>query len=83
MMISSSIYGAIGTLLPFLAYLIVNLDFSFYIPFLDLVYRPWRLYVLYCAMPSFISAVVLLWMPESPKFVYNTVMLFWISSGEA
>jgi TRAP-type C4-dicarboxylate transport system permease small subunit len=77
-MLSSSIYGAIGIVLPIGGYYIVNLDWSIYIPFLDLLYKPWRLHVLYCALPSLICLIALIWLPESPKFIYNTVSYYHI-----
>jgi VNT family MFS transporter (synaptic vesicle glycoprotein 2) len=77
-MLSSSIFGAIGILLPVCGYFIINLDWSIYIPFLELLYKPWRLYVLYCALPSLISLICLIWLPESPKFIYNIVSYFFV-----
>jgi hypothetical protein len=69
---SSSIYGVIGILLPFSAWIIVNLEWSFYIPLLNLLFKPWRLFVLFCGLPALIGSIGLYFLPESPKFVYNT-----------
>lgn len=68
---SSSIYGAIGILLPLSAYFIVNQDWRFYIPVIDIVFKPWRSFVLFCGLPSLISVLCLIWLPESPKFLYS------------
>lgn len=69
---SSSVFGAVGILLPFAAWIIINLEWSFYIPVLDVVFEPWRLFVLFCGSPSLIGVICLYFLPESPKFVYNT-----------
>jgi hypothetical protein len=75
-MIASSIYGGIGILLPFCAALIVNQDWSFYIPYIDVLFKPWRSFVLFCGLPSLITVLFLLWLPESPKFIYANVTVF-------
>lgn len=72
-MLSSSVTGIVGLFLPLGAFLIVNEEWSFYIPYIDLTFRAWRLYVLFLALPTVITIVCLKFLPESPKFVYNTV----------
>lgn len=47
----------------------INQDWSFQISFIDLTYKPWRLFFIVCGLPSLLSAVALLYLPESPKFV--------------
>ncbi|XP_058839887.1 synaptic vesicle glycoprotein 2B-like [Topomyia yanbarensis] len=74
---SRAIMGAafvsgIGCLfLPVIAWLIINQNWELPIPFLDIVYRPWRLFLVACGLLGLISGFALLWLPESPKFVYH------------
>ncbi|XP_059054594.1 uncharacterized protein LOC131848685 [Achroia grisella] len=68
----SSFVGIGTVILPAICWLILPLEFSFYIPFLDIFYRPWRLLVVACAVPYMISSVLLLFTPESPKFLSAT-----------
>ncbi|KAM3956168.1 synaptic vesicle 2-related protein [Aphomia sociella] len=50
-------------------YLIMKLDFS--IPFLGIVYRPWRLLTQIMALPLGLGAFMLHFYSESPKFLAN------------
>ena len=57
---------------PIFASIILNQDWTFYISPLDLVFKPWRFFMLICGLPSVVCAVVtLLVMPESPKFIFS------------
>ena len=47
----------------------INQDWQLQIPFIDLNYRPWRLFLVVSALPSLLSAVLLFFLPESPKFI--------------
>lgn len=72
--------GFIGVLMPLCGYFIVNMDWEFHIPILDMVYKPWRLFILFLGLPSFITVLVLIfWLPESPKFMYNRVSSWEVS----
>ncbi|XP_047026349.1 solute carrier family 22 member 15-like isoform X2 [Helicoverpa zea] len=51
------------------AFLIMKLDFS--IPLLGITYRPWRLLTLIMALPLGLSALLLWFYSESPKFLAN------------
>lgn len=68
---AAMVYGVFCTMSPCLAWLIINQEFSFYIPLIGTLYKPWRLYMLVCGLPSLICSLVLLKMPESPKFVFE------------
>lgn len=47
----------------------INQEFlEFYVPFFDITYKPWRLFMFVCAIPSIISFLALIILPESPKF---------------
>lgn len=37
----------------------------------NFVYNSWRIFLLVCALPSFIVAILLLFLPESPKFLLS------------
>lgn len=68
-MYASVIFGIFTILLPGIAWLVINQEWSLPIPFFDFVYKPWRLYIVVCAIPSLLCLLVLLFLPESPKFV--------------
>lgn len=53
-------------------FLYINRDWNLYIPFLDLNYRSWRVFLIMCGVPSIVSAVLMiLFLPESPKFTFS------------
>lgn len=49
----------------------INQDWFLHIPFMDILYKPWRLFILICGLPSLISGLALIKMPESPKFLLS------------
>lgn len=57
------------TVMPLNAWAVINHEWSFQVPFIDVTYRPWRLFLVVCSLPGLISALALLYLPESPKFV--------------
>lgn len=50
----------------------LKLDFAAEIPWLGIVYRPWRLLIIVLALPSGIGAVAIYFFRESPKFLFNS-----------
>lgn len=57
---------------PIFASIIINQDWTFNIEILDLVFKPWRLFMIICGIPSIVCALVmLLCMPESPKYTFS------------
>ncbi|KOB74851.1 putative SV2-like protein 1 [Operophtera brumata] len=52
-----------------LAYFLLPLQFSLYIPFLGINYRPWRLFTLVLALPLGIGGLMIAYLHESPKFL--------------
>ncbi|XP_052900101.1 synaptic vesicle glycoprotein 2B-like [Anopheles moucheti] len=70
-MAASFVYGIGLLLLPLIAWSIINQEWEFTIPVLNVIYRPWRLFLVVCALPSFVSALALLRMPESPKYLLS------------
>ncbi|CAG4933592.1 unnamed protein product [Parnassius apollo] len=67
----SSFVGIGTVVLPGISWLILPLEFSLPIEFLGITYRSWRLLVVACALPYFISSILLIFAPESPKFLYS------------
>lgn len=65
------IYGVIGLLLPIKAFLIINQDWQFHIPFFGIIYKPWRLFLITCSLPGFLASLALFFIPESPKFLLS------------
>lgn len=51
------------------AYPILPLEFSYWIGFLGINYRPWRLLALVMALPCAATALILRCFHESPKFL--------------
>lgn len=66
---SAFIFGVSCVITPLIAYAVINQDWQFEIESLDVVYKPWRLFIVACTIPGLISAVALIFVPESPKFV--------------
>lgn len=56
---------------PIFASIIINQDWILYIKGLDLIFKPWRLFLIVCGMPSVICGLVMVFMPESPKFTFS------------
>lgn len=76
LMAASFIYGFACNYLPMLGFLILNRTFRFHIPLFDIEFKPWRLYLLLCGLPSLVSAIILLiYIPESPKFTFSKVSM--------
>ncbi|CAG4933582.1 unnamed protein product [Parnassius apollo] len=67
----SSFVGIGTVVLPCISWLILPLEFSLPIEFLGITYRSWRLLVVACVMPYFVSCILLIFAPESPKFLYS------------
>ncbi|XP_053698215.1 synaptic vesicle glycoprotein 2B-like [Sabethes cyaneus] len=65
---ASFIFGIGCLLLPGIAYIVINQEWQLMIPFLRVVYRPWRLFLVVCSLPGLLSGLALYWLPESPKF---------------
>lgn len=68
-MVATILYGLVSISLPFVALLVINQDWQLEIAVLDVLYKPWRLFMLICSMPSLIAWLCLFFLPESPKFV--------------
>lgn len=66
---SAIIYGISCLLLPVIAVLVINQDWAFDIPYIGITFKPWRMFIIVCSLPGLISSIVLMFLPESPKFV--------------
>lgn len=66
---SAAIYSIVYVLVPVIAWAVINEDWYFEVPILEITYKPWRLFLILCSLPELIVAVFLLFLPESPKFV--------------
>ncbi|XP_026330200.1 uncharacterized protein LOC113237770 isoform X2 [Hyposmocoma kahamanoa] len=64
LLLSPAIAGA-------LAYPTLKLDFAAQLPWLGIVFRPWRLLIIVFALPSGVGAVAISFFYESPKFLAN------------
>lgn len=69
--IVSIILGVICVLLPFLASLVINTDFTLEINFMKMIFKPWRLFMFISGVPNLITGVSLYFLPESPKFLHS------------
>ncbi|KAL5277330.1 hypothetical protein ACFFRR_002524 [Megaselia abdita] len=68
-MMGSSIIFALGAMiLPLIAFTVINQDWALPISFLGITYKPWRLFLLVCSVPGFLCGLVMIFLPESPKF---------------
>lgn len=70
-MCASVIFGVTTVVMPLLAWLVINQEWSFAVPLVNIDFKPWRLFVIVCGLPSLISGLGLLPVPESPKFVLS------------
>lgn len=70
-MVSGVLLSVICILLPISAYVVINQSWEFHIPWIDITYKPWRLFFIVCALPELFAFVILLFIPESPKFLLD------------
>lgn len=71
MLKGSFTFGAFCFWNPIFASIIINQDWIIYISPLDLLFKPWRLFMIVCSIPSVLCGLVMLFMPESPKFTFS------------
>lgn len=63
-------FWTLGNLLvASMAWLIIPTDIGF--ESTEFVYNSWRIFLVICALPSFIVAILLMYLPESPKFLLS------------
>lgn len=56
---------------PLVAWGILNADWRIEIPWLNLRYAPWRLFMVVCATPGLVSGLLICFSPESPKYLLS------------
>lgn len=66
---SSVVLGILCILMPLVAWGVINQDWQFNIPLFDVVFKPWRLFLVVCSLPGLFSFLMMLYLPESPKFL--------------
>lgn len=71
-MCAAIIFGVGSIMLPAIAWLIINREWMFYIPLIDITYKPWRLFLVVCSVPGLICGLALFKLPESPKFLISS-----------
>lgn len=68
-MITSIISGILSLSLPIFAGLVINQNWQFSIPLIGIIFKPWHLFFIVCSLPGLITFLILIFLPESPKFV--------------
>ncbi|XP_055846361.1 synaptic vesicle glycoprotein 2B-like [Episyrphus balteatus] len=56
---------------PIMGWAVINRYWSFYVPIVDIVYKPWRFYIVCCGLLGFVSGLCFLILPESPKYLLS------------
>lgn len=74
-MIASLVFGIISTAIPMSAYFVINQNWKIAFEFLNFEFKPWRLFVLMCGIPSLICGIAFIFLPESPKFCFSKVRI--------
>lgn len=68
-MAAAAVYSVIYIMVPLTAWTVINEDWQFQVPIIDITYKPWRLFIVLCSSCEIVVAVILIFLPESPKFV--------------
>ncbi|XP_063703610.1 synaptic vesicle glycoprotein 2B-like [Culicoides brevitarsis] len=68
---ASIVFGFGCMALPLLALMCLNQEWQFYVPVFDILYKPWRFFLVVCTLPSVLCAFALYKLPESPKYKYS------------
>ncbi|XP_036218388.2 niacin transporter NiaP isoform X1 [Bactrocera oleae] len=68
---SAFIFGVGSMLMPCIAWLVINQEWRFVIPYLGITYKPWRFFMVVCGIPGLLCGLALYKIPESPKFLLS------------
>uniref|UniRef100_A0A0K8UH50 Synaptic vesicle glycoprotein 2B n=1 Tax=Bactrocera latifrons TaxID=174628 RepID=A0A0K8UH50_BACLA len=69
-MLGSALVSAVVSIFfPVIAWLFINQNWEFHVPFINIVFKPWRSYFLACGVPGFICGLSMFFLPESPKYL--------------
>ena len=72
---ASFIFGIGAMLLPLVAWVFINGNWSIHIPYLDIIYKPWRLFIVMCGIPGFLCGICLYKIPESSSLPFLIFMV--------
>ncbi|CAD7090488.1 unnamed protein product [Hermetia illucens] len=67
-MYANVVYSLSIAVVIFVAWLVINQEWKLNIPFLGIVFKPWRLHLIVNFLLVFMCGIILAFMPESPKF---------------
>ncbi|XP_017471875.1 PREDICTED: organic cation/carnitine transporter 7-like [Rhagoletis zephyria] len=56
---------------PIIAWIFINQEWEFYVPFINITFKPWRSYFLACGVPGFLCGLAMFFLPESPKYLLS------------
>lgn len=70
-MCASVIFGLFCILLPGIAWLVINQSWEFDMPLFGIAFKPWKLFLIVCGLPSLTCSIAFFFLPESPKFVLS------------
>ena len=62
------VFGTSLIALPGIAWVVMSIEWEFNIPIIDIVYKPWRLFMIICSVPGLLCSLGLVFLPESPKY---------------
>lgn len=72
---SSAILGGglisalISIFFPVIAWIFINQNWEFHVPYINIIFKPWRSYFLACGVPGFLCGLAMFFLPESPKYL--------------
>lgn len=69
--VAAIVFSSSCMMMPLTAWAVINQDWQLQIPLIDLTYKPWRLFIIVCGLPGFLSALSLCFLPESLKFIHG------------
>lgn len=65
-------FVALGNIyLPALAWIVLDFKWSYPIPLINVLFRPWRLLVILFSLPCLVFAILIYFLPESPKYLLS------------
>ncbi|XP_017478735.1 PREDICTED: synaptic vesicle glycoprotein 2B-like [Rhagoletis zephyria] len=69
---SALISATAAIFFPIIAFVFINQDWEFYVPYINITFKPWRSYILACGLPGFLCGLVMFFLPESPKYLLSS-----------
>jgi VNT family MFS transporter (synaptic vesicle glycoprotein 2) len=70
-MATAVIAGLSFNYITLMGWLVIDFKIHFTVPLTNFDYKPWRLFFFALGLPSFICGIVMLFLPESPKFLFS------------